>query len=52
VRKFKSKYGGGDVKKYYPKVDVAFEVPLRQTYMHIAFASYLYTVLIYSSVLD
>jgi hypothetical protein len=27
VRKFKSKYGG-DVKKYYPKVDVAVEVPL------------------------
>jgi hypothetical protein len=28
VRKFKSKYGEGDVKRYYPKVDVAFEVPL------------------------
>jgi hypothetical protein len=28
VRKFKSKYGDGDVKKYYPKVDVAVEVPL------------------------
>ena len=28
VRKFKSKYGDGDVKKYYPKVDVAAEVPL------------------------
>lgn len=28
VRKFKSKYGEGDVKKYYPKVDVAVEVPL------------------------
>ena len=28
VRKFKSKYGQGDVKKYYPKVDVAVEVPL------------------------
>ena len=27
VRKFKSKYGEGDVKKYYPKVDVAVEVP-------------------------
>jgi hypothetical protein len=27
LRKFKSKYGG-DVKKYYPKVDVAVEVPL------------------------
>src|ERR671925_2154249 len=27
-RKFKSKYGEGDVKKYYPKVDVAVEVPL------------------------
>jgi hypothetical protein len=28
VRKFKSKYGEGDVKKYYPKPDVAVEVPL------------------------
>jgi hypothetical protein len=28
VRKFKSKYGEGDVKKYYPKVDVAVQVPL------------------------
>jgi hypothetical protein len=28
VRKFKSKYGEGDVKKYYPKVDVAVEVSL------------------------
>jgi hypothetical protein len=28
VRKFRSKYGEGDVKKYYPKVDVAVEVPL------------------------
>lgn len=28
VRKFKSKYGEGDVKKYYPKVDVAIQVPL------------------------
>jgi hypothetical protein len=28
VRKFKSKYGEGDVKKYYPKTDVAVEVPL------------------------
>jgi hypothetical protein len=28
ARKFKSKYGEGDVKKYYPKVDVAVEVPL------------------------
>jgi hypothetical protein len=28
VRKFKSKYGEGDVKKYYPKIDVAVEVPL------------------------
>ena len=27
LRKFKSKYGG-DVKKYYPKVDVAVEAPL------------------------
>ena len=28
VSKFKSKYGEGDVKRYYPKVDVAVEVPL------------------------
>ena len=28
VRKFKSKYGEGDVKKYYAKVDVAVEIPL------------------------
>jgi hypothetical protein len=28
VRRFKSKYGEGDVKKYYPKFDVAVEVPL------------------------
>jgi hypothetical protein len=28
VKKFKSKYGEGDVKKYYPKVDVAVKVPL------------------------
>ena len=28
VRKFKSKYGEGDVKRYYPKADVAVEVPL------------------------
>lgn len=28
VRKFKSKYGEGDVKKNYPKTDVAVEVPL------------------------
>jgi hypothetical protein len=28
VKKFKSKYGEVDVKKYYPKVDVAVEVPL------------------------
>jgi hypothetical protein len=28
VSKFKSKYGEGDVKKYYPKVDVAVEVTL------------------------
>ncbi|MGI0039764.1 MAG: hypothetical protein ACREAO_08100 [Nitrososphaera sp.] len=27
VSKFKSKYGG-DVRKYYPKVDVAVQVPL------------------------
>ncbi|MDQ3884147.1 MAG: DUF2255 family protein [Thermoproteota archaeon] len=28
VRKFKSKYGEEDVKRYYPKADVAVEVPL------------------------
>ena len=28
VRKFKSKYGEGDVKKYYPKTNAAVEVPL------------------------
>jgi hypothetical protein len=28
VEKFKSKYGQGDVNKYYPKHDVAVEVPL------------------------
>jgi hypothetical protein len=28
VSKFRSKYGEGDVKKYYPKVDVAVEVTL------------------------
>jgi hypothetical protein len=28
VSKFKSKYGEGDVKKYYTKFDVAVEVPL------------------------
>ena len=28
VSKFKSKYGEGDVKKYYPKTDVAVEVSL------------------------
>jgi hypothetical protein len=28
VSKFKSKYGEGDVEKYYPKTDVAVEVPL------------------------
>ncbi len=28
VKKFRSKYGEADVKKYYPKVDVAVEVPL------------------------
>ena len=28
VRKFKSNYGEGDVKKYYTKLDVAVEVPL------------------------
>ena len=28
VGKFRSKYGEGDVKKYYPKTDVAVEVPI------------------------
>ncbi|MFL6419442.1 MAG: nitroreductase/quinone reductase family protein [Nitrososphaeraceae archaeon] len=28
LRKFKSKYGEGEVKKYYTKFDVAVEVPL------------------------
>ena len=28
LNKFRSKYGEADVKKYYPKVDVAVEVPL------------------------
>jgi len=28
VRRFRSKYGDGDVKKYYTKFDVAVEVPL------------------------
>jgi len=28
VRKFRSKYGKGDVKKYYTKFDVAVEVTL------------------------
>jgi len=28
IMKFKSKYGEGDVKKYYTKFDVAVEVPL------------------------
>jgi hypothetical protein len=28
VRKFRSKYGDGDMKKYYTKFDVAVEVPL------------------------
>ena len=28
VKKFKSKYGEGDIKKYYTKFDVAVEVPL------------------------
>jgi hypothetical protein len=28
LNKFRSKYGETDVKKYYPKVDVAVEVPL------------------------
>lgn len=30
VTKFKSKYGEGDVKRYYPKTDVAVEVPLSE----------------------
>jgi hypothetical protein len=28
VRRFRSKYGDGEVKKYYTKLDVAVEVPL------------------------
>jgi hypothetical protein len=28
VGKFRSKYGEGDVKRYYPKTDVAVEIPL------------------------
>jgi hypothetical protein len=28
VEKFRSKYGEGNVKRYYPKTDVAVEVPL------------------------
>jgi hypothetical protein len=28
VKKFRSKYGEGDVKKYYTKFDIAVEVPL------------------------
>jgi hypothetical protein len=28
VKKFESKYGKGDVKRYYPKTDVAIEIPL------------------------
>jgi len=28
IKKFNSKYGEGDVKRYYPKVDVAVGVPL------------------------
>ncbi len=28
VGKFRSKYGEGDLKRYYPKTDVAVEVPL------------------------
>ena len=28
VKKFKSKYGEGDIKKYYTKFNVAVEVPL------------------------
>jgi hypothetical protein len=28
VRKFRSKYGEGDIKRYYPNTDVAVEVPL------------------------
>jgi len=30
VRKFRSKYGEGDVRKYYPKTDVAVEVSLQK----------------------
>jgi hypothetical protein len=30
VSKYKSKYGAGDVKKYYPKTDVAVEVSLQK----------------------
>ena len=33
VRKFRSKYGEGDVKKYYPKTDVAVEVQLLQIFL-------------------
>ena len=35
VRKFKSKYGEGEVKKYYTKFDVAAEVPLRQLLLEV-----------------
>jgi F420H(2)-dependent quinone reductase len=28
LRKFRSKYGDGDVKRYYPKTDVAVEIPI------------------------
>jgi hypothetical protein len=28
VEKFRAKYGAGNVKKYYSKIDVAVEVPL------------------------
>ena len=29
VEKFKSKYGAGEIKKYYSKLDAAIEVPLQ-----------------------
>jgi hypothetical protein len=28
VKKFRDKYGAGDVKKYYSKLDVAVDIPL------------------------
>src|ERR1041385_6873395 len=35
VRKFRSKYGEGEVKKYYTKFDGAAEVPLRQLLLEV-----------------